>query len=338
MNRTHLAAWTAAPILALSAVSVAVPAARAAVTCQDFLVPVTVPYSGSSMAGQLCQPPAWSSTVIVLVPGATYNQTYWNFPYDPAVYNFRQAMNNAGYATMTVDPLGNGNSSKPLSITLTTLVQAAAVHQVIQALRAGQVGGQRFSTVVLGGHSLGSTVVMWEAGGYQDVNGVLFTGLDHHLSVVNIAILLAAMYPADLEPRFAGLDPGYLTTGPGNRQGLFYVLATTDPKVVAADEATKDAFSTTEAPDGALVTLTTETRNINVPVLMAVGQDDQYMCGAGDDCSSAASLRASEAPYFTQAAHLQTYVLPGSGHDLNLATNTQQYQQTVITWLKAWFR
>jgi pimeloyl-ACP methyl ester carboxylesterase len=337
MNRKRLAAWAAAPILALGAVGVAVPAAHAAVTCQNFLVPVTVPYSGLSMAGQLCQPATKTGTVIVLVPGATYNQAYWNFSYDPGVYNFRLAMNNAGYATMTVDLLGTGSSSKPLSLTLTSQVQAAAVHEVIGALRAGQVGGQPFSTVILGGHSLGSTVVMWEAGTYQDENGVLFTGLDHHLNAVGIAILLASMHPADLEPRFAGLDPGYLTTLPGTRQSLFYAPATTDPNVVATDEATKDVFSTTEAPDGALVTLTTETENINVPVLLALGQDDQFMCGAGDNCSTAASLYAGEAPYFTSAAHLQTYVLPGSGHDLNLATDTQQYQQAVITWLNAWF-
>lgn len=337
MNRKRLAAWAAVPILTLSAAGVAAPAAHAAISCQDFLVPVTVPSAGSAIAGQLCQPPGGSGTVIVLLPGATYNQAYWNFPYDPGVYNFRQAMNDAGFATMTVDPLGNGGSSKPLSLALTTLVQAAAIHQVIQALRAGQVGGQPFGTVILGGHSLGSTVVMWEAGGYQDVNGVLLTGLDHHLSVLNIALLLASMVPADLQPPFAGLDPGYLTTDPGTRQSLFYSPATTDPGVVATDEATKDVFSTTEAPDGAAVTLTAETQSINVPVFMALGQNDQYMCGAGDDCSSAAALEAGEAPYFSPAAHLQTYVLPGSGHDLNLATDTQQYQRAVIAWLKTWF-
>jgi len=337
MNRKRLAAWVAAPVLALTAAGTAGPAAHAAVSCQDFLVPVTVPYSGSAMAGQLCQPAAGSRTVVVLVPGATYNQTYWNFPYNPAVYNFRQAMNNAGYATMTVDLLGTGKSSKPLSLLLTSEVQAAAVHQVIQALRAGQVGGQPFSTVVLGGHSIGSTVAMWEASTYQDTNGVLFTGLDHHLSLVNIAVLLASLYPADLEPRFAGLDSGYLTTMPGTRQGLFYAPGTTDPNVVATDEASKDAVSTTQAPDAALITLTTQTQNIQVPVLLALGQDDEFMCGAGDDCSSAASLIAGEAPYFSAAAHLQTYVQAGSGHDLNLATNTQQYQQAVISWLRTWF-
>jgi hypothetical protein len=72
-------------------------------------------------------------------------------------------------------------------------------------------------------------------------------------------------------------------------------------------------------------------------VLLALGRDDQFMCGAGDDCSSAASLEAGEAPYFGPAAHLKTYVLPGAGHDLNLATDTQQYQQAVITWLNTWF-
>jgi len=34
------------------------------------------------------------------------------------------------------------------------------VHEVIGALRGGQLRGQSFSTVVIGGHSLGSTVVI----------------------------------------------------------------------------------------------------------------------------------------------------------------------------------
>jgi pimeloyl-ACP methyl ester carboxylesterase len=71
----------------------------------------------------------------------------------------------------------------------------------------------------------------------------------------------------------------------------------------------------------------------NVPVLLADGQYDPYFCGAGDDCSTVASLAAGEAPYFSPAASLQTYVLPGSGHALNLAPDTELYQQAVLSWL-----
>ena len=332
---TRLGAVLALGASAIAGLSAAPARADTTINCQEYLVPVTVPVSGSHMAGQLCVPAGGAKLVMVLVPGATYNSAYWNFPYDPSVYNFRLAMNNAGYATMTVDRLGTGQSSKPLSTTLTTEDQALAVHEVIQALRAGQLGGQSFGTVIIGGHSLGSTVTIWEAATYRDVNGVLLTGISHHINFVQLSLLLATTYPAPLDPKFvgAGLDLGYLTTDPGVRAQDFDAPDHPDPGVVSADEATKDAFSTTEAPDGIASVLLPVSASINVPVLLANGQYDPYMCGAGTDCSTAASLAASETPYFPSAPSLQAYVLPGSGHDLNLAPNTQLYQQAVLSWL-----
>ena len=291
------------------------------------------------MAGQLCVPAGGSDIVMVLVPGATYNSAYWDFPYDPSVYNFRLAMNNAGYATMTVDRLGTGESSKPLSATVTSEVQALAVHEVIQALRAGQVGGQSFPEVVIGGHSLGSAITVYEAATYHDVNAVLLTGISHSLNTVNLALALATMYPAPLDPKFAGtsLDVGYLTTEPGTREQDFDAPDNPDPGVLAADEATKDVFSATEAPDTVGEVLLPVSISINVPVLLVNGQDDTLFCDGtllgGDNCSTAATLAAAEAPYFSAAARLQTYVLPGSGHDVNLAPNTQLYQGVVLNWM-----
>jgi pimeloyl-ACP methyl ester carboxylesterase len=248
-------------------------------------------------------------------------------------------MNTAGYATMTVDRLGTGDSSKPLSTEVTAEVQALAVHEVIQALRAGQVGGQSFARVVIGAHSLGSAITVYEAATYHDVDAVLLTGISHSLNAANIALFLAKTVPAPLDPKFAGstLGVGYLTTDPGTREEEFDAPDNPDPGVVATDEETKDVFSLTEAPDTVAEVLLPLSISINVPVLLVNGQDDPLFCGqlpaSGDDCSTAATLAASEAPYFSAAAHLQTYVLPGSGHDVNLAPNTQLYQQMVLNWL-----
>jgi pimeloyl-ACP methyl ester carboxylesterase len=242
---------------------------------------------------------------------------------------------------MTVDRLGTGQSSKPLSTLVTSEDQATAVHQVIQALRAGQLGGQSFATVIIGGHSLGSAITIYEAATYHDVNGVLLTGVSHHVDMVSLAAILATFYPAPLDPKFAGsgLDPGYLTTRPGTREQDFDAPDHPDPGVVATDEATKDVASTTEAPDMLAAFLLPFSVSINVPVFLADGQDDTLFCGpvGGDNCSTAASLAAAEAPYFSPAAQLQTFVLPGSGHDVNLAPNTQLYQQAVINWMAATF-
>ena len=271
----------------------------------------------------------------LLVHGGTYNRVYWDFPYRPNTYNFRLAMNRAGFSTLTLDRLGTGASSRPPSATLSANAQASAIHQVIQALRQGNVTEKPVTSVILGGHSIGSMAAMWEASTYHDVNGVLLTGITHHVNSANIAKVVAfSARPAALDPQLGhrGYDPGYLTTVPGIRAGAFYAPGVAEPGVARTDEETKDVFAPTEAPDGLAAALTPATRAIEVPVLLANGAHDLMMCGAGTDCTSAATLKAAEDPYFSPAAHLRTFSLPGFGHDINLAPNTGDYQRAVIDW------
>ncbi|MEH6375487.1 alpha/beta fold hydrolase [Streptomyces sp. KLMMK] len=312
-------------------------AQAASASCQGADVPVTGVVS-AVMHGTLCVPAGGTAdTAMVLVPGATYNHTYWDFPYQPETYNFRQAMNRAGYATFVVDRLGTGASSRPPSALLTASVQAGAVHQVIQALRGGRIGGTDFHKVILGGHSLGSLISVLEAGTYNDADAVVLTGITHRIVVPQVVnIFVSSFHPAALDPAFAGkpYDPGYLTTRPGTRGPDFYAPATTDPAVLATDEATKDVFSPTEAADGLGVAgLLPYSRRIQRPVLVAVGDQDHFFCDSrSGNCAGSAALKAQEDPYFGPAACLSTYVQPGAGHDLNLATNTVPYQRAVRQW------
>ena len=66
------------------------------------------------------------------------------------------------------------------------------------------------------------------------------------------------------------------------------------------------------------------------PVMVAVGGENQVFCTV--QCSSTSALAAEEAPYYSAAAKLHAYIQPQAGHDLNLATNTQPYQQAMIVW------
>jgi pimeloyl-ACP methyl ester carboxylesterase len=305
-------------------------------TCVGADVPVTAVLVPATIHGTLCMPAGQTpATVMVLVPGATYNGSYWNFPYEPDIYNFRQAMNGAGYATFVIDPLGTGQSSRPPSALVTTLVQAVAVHDVIRTLRDDGMDGIRFSKLILGAHSLGSAAAILEAGTYHDENALLLTGISHSANVGGFAALLTSLEPAVLDPALAGqrYDPGYLATRAGTRQSLFYAPQTTDPAVVAQDEATQDVVSAAEIPDAVLASFGPLSALITAPVLLADGQDDRFFCSPlTGNCDSAATLKASEAPFFAAAPCLDTYVLPGAGHDLNLATDTGEYQRAVISW------
>jgi pimeloyl-ACP methyl ester carboxylesterase len=275
----------------------------------------------------------------MLVPGATYSGVYWDFPYRPETYNFRQVMNGYGIATFVVDRLGTGASSRPLGATLTAQRQADALHATISALRAGRIGGQSFARVIAAGHSLGSFEVALEAAEYRDVSGVLLTGFTHQINPLFFAKLgLYLNTPAPLDPTLAAQgysDLTYLTTAPGTREAAFTILADTDPGIGPVDEATKSVMSTAE-----LTALTEDaipqTSLIDVPVVEYNGSLDQPFCDPlVAQCASAANLLASEAPYFGQAACLQTAILDGAGHDLNLEMNAPDYQARVAQWVLA---
>lgn len=306
------------------------------VSCQDLYFPVSTLGTSQTMHGHLCAP-AGAHTVLVLIPGGTYNSTYWDIGYTPEIRSFRLAMNNAGYATLAVDRLGTGRSSKPLSALLTATTQANAVHQVIQAVRAGNVT-PHFTDVIVGGHSIGSAMAAIEAGTYHDVDGLLVTGMTHHMKLTTVVPVLTNMIPSDLDPQLAGegLDPGYLTTEPGTRYSAFHSPGAYDAGAIAYDESTKDVFAATEAVDTTVYTTVIDpvSAQVTAPVMIVMGDDPNY-CGAplGSDCSSPSALVAAEAPYYPQAASVTAYVLHGYGHSINYAPNAPDYFAQVVTWL-----
>jgi len=305
-------------------------------SCHDLNIPVhLLGLLPETMHGRLCEPPGGARTVQVLVPGATYTSVYWDPTLTPETRSFRLAMNRSGYATLTLDRLGTGASSKPPSVLLTAFTEAGVVHQVIQAIRHGEVG-PRFDKVILGGHSLGSAITVLEAGTYHDVDGVLITGLAHHINPTGALIVFGSFIPVPLDSVMSkkGLDPTYLTTRAGTRYEAFHGPGPDIPEVAAYDEATKDVVAPGELLDAAaLTTVLPYTMLITAPVLVVLGGGDGGLCGPlATDCSSSASLLKSEAAYYSAAAKLRTYVLPNYGHSINYAPNAPEYHQALVRW------
>ncbi|MEO6090774.1 MAG: alpha/beta fold hydrolase, partial [Umezawaea sp.] len=292
-----------------------------------------------TVQGQLCLPgDSQPDTIQLLLHGATYNRSYWDLPYQPERYSYQRDMAAHGLATFAVDELGVGGSSRPLSLLLTGVSQALAIHQVVDHLRAGHVGGTPYAKVVLVGHSAGSAIAVVEAATYHDVDGVVLTGVTHLPNVpVVVGDVGLGLQPVTLDPQLAprGGDPGYLTSKPGTRGHMYYGPLTLDPVAVATDEVhAKDQVSATSLVDIISLGLVSPlSLNINVPVLLANGTDDTGFCGLIRDCSTAAALRAGEAPYFSPAAQFSTYVLPGAGHSVALAVNAPDYRNATRAWL-----
>ncbi|MFC3961709.1 alpha/beta hydrolase [Nocardia jiangsuensis] len=329
--------WAARALLAVAAlVPVLVPnSAQAQPDSACLALSFAVPQG--QLGATLCTP-VGAETVVVMMAGSNYNHGYWDFGYRPETYNFRRALNRAGYATLIVDRLGNGTSTRPPSGTLSATASANALHDIVQSARRGLDGARPYGKVVTAGHSLSSGIAVLEATRHHDVDGVLLTGYSHTLEVSQVVGVISSYHPASGDPAFAGrnLDDGYLTTRPGTRAAAFYGPETTDPAVLAEDERTKEVFSLTEYPDGLSSTLPPMSNAIDVPVMVVNGSLDRLSCGQGfAACTDTATLLASEAPYFAPAARLRAFVLPGSGHSVNLATNTVEHQRAVIDWLKS---
>ncbi len=324
-------------IATLGATAPAVADVQPQTTCTRVAVPITLPGGLTGpIAGTLCAP-AGATTVQVLVHGFTYGEDYWDFPYQPETYSYARAANEAGYATLAIDRLGIGESYHPLSAFVTLQNNADAVHQVVQALRRGDLGPS-YAKVVLVGHSYGSMTSTQEAGIYRDVDAVVATGFAHRFNVVNITIqIVLPLRPAILDPKFAGsgLDPGYLTSPPGGR-AVFYHSPNADPAVIALDEELKQTGALGELltfpPD--LITkllLLAPSRRINVPVLVVNGTEEPFFCGLlAADCSSSAALLAGERPYLPLAPAVEATAVPGTGHNVTLERNAPDVHATII--------
>ncbi|MGY0390651.1 alpha/beta hydrolase [Nocardioides sp. WG-D5] len=300
---------------------------------------------------KLCLPTGQTPRgVQVLVHGITYDHRYWNIAdpqdSDADTYSWEHAAIRAGYATAAVDRLGSGDASHPLSTFVDITSNATALHNVVEALHAGDVAapGARpvaFSRVALVGHSGGSVISMIEASRFRDVDAVVLTGFSHKMNLDAMVNIPASSYPAMLDPQFAGSlrDPGYLTPRPGTHRGLFYAPGTdVDPRIIERDEATKGTY-TVEEIDNLPLALSTRLQ-VDVPVLLMNGTRDGIFCSQsvldlGTDCSTETRVVAQERPYFPYAPTVDSILVPGLGHDLNAFRQARSAFRGANSWLQA---
>lgn len=307
--------------------------------CQQQKVPVALtPGAPASytIVGWLCAyGPLRGRTVQVLVPGLTYDASYWNFPLDPERYSYVRYADAAGYATLAIDRLGTGASSHPGATVLNAQTEAYTVHQIVTDLHAGLLGHTRFGQVMLVGHSYGSEIALNEAATYHDVSGLISTGwltagnLAGHLTVRD------SYEPASDDSAFASLPAGYMTTKPDAKGPDFYNMSYADPAVVAEDNALRQTVTTSEVVSVADPIPQPTTLSIRVPVLLVVGQDDALNCNAtapGLSCANSAAIMARESANYSPQACLGAFVLPRAGHSINLHPDAPEWFAVADAW------
>jgi len=313
--------------------------------CETVRLPVALTESSpvhQESVGRLCRPSAASprsSVVQLLIHGGTYGKDYWDWPQSPRQYSYVRAALHAGFATLAVDRLGVGETSRPPSIAVNFPTNTHVLHQWVQALRGGTVAGSPFTKVVLVGHSFGSGYAVDEAATYGDVDAVLLSGF-LHASGLGVAAAVQSLWPAAIDPRFAGriVDPGYVTTRLGQR-GVFYWAPGADPAVIARDEALKQPMASTEFPGLFSQILGPPLGNksisIRVPVLLAVGDHDALFCGLQVSCTQRRQIAYHEAPFFPNAPRVDVKLLANQGHDLNLHRAAPAFFHAAQRWIAA---
>ena len=290
------------------------------------------------IAGELCRPRGERArTLQILVHGNSYNRSYWDFPFRPGRYSYVRRAVDAGYATLSIDRLGSGESDHPPAEIVTVHASAHAIHQIVEAVRSGEHRDEddrrlRFRRVVLVGHSFGSNMAWTEAGIYGDVDGLILTAISHDQNPPGAPLTQQYAWLADLDPAFAnaGLPPNYITTIPGFRDELFYHVPGARQSVIAVDEATKDVL-----PIGVLFDQFTTyglTENIHVPVLNVIGDFDTLACQL-PSCTGSGSV-ANEADFYPDGADYTQLIVPNAGHSLNLHRNAPSWYEEAQDWVR----
>ena len=310
--------------------------------CYEARVPVSVEKIGKAhLYGQLCQPrrgTATSRTVQLLVPGSTYNHTYYDMPVKSSRYSYVSKALDAGFSTFDIDRLATGRSTLPPSSLYTLDSGTEAIHQVVAKLRGGGIRNRTFDKVVWVGHSLGSSMAWAQAEKYDgDIDAFVLTGMSHVVRDEDpsgggpgedVPFEIRAMD----DPKFHGRinDPGYWTTNAGMRQ-FFYYAPATDPAVIEADERFKDVSTAADSEGANLPPAQSPSRSIKVPTLLVVGDKDQY-CTTG--ICTRESMLAHEGPYYSERADLEAIVVPDSGHNVQLHESAPRTNAAILQWIR----
>jgi pimeloyl-ACP methyl ester carboxylesterase len=310
-------------------------------TCRAQRIPVSLSENSpanESIYGELCVPTGKRpAAVMLLTHGITYDHNYFDIPGFDGKYSYAASAASVGYATLSIDRIGSGRSTRPPSALVGMNANVWIAHQLVQKLRHGEIaataGRIAFKKVLQVGHSFGSGVTWLEASRYKDVDGIIATGANHFPRVDTITqTLVPSLLPSPLDAKFKGhqFDPGYLTTRPGTRYADFMAPGNVNPALVAQDEKLKQTVTATEFAQ--IPFDIGETLDIDVPVLVAQGNKDSLFCGAGAECTSERALVAAEGPKLGNPPCVDGYLQPGAGHDNVLMRNAQDFFNALNAW------
>ncbi|KAK3314021.1 Alpha/Beta hydrolase protein [Apodospora peruviana] len=282
-----------------------------------------------------------ADTLQLLVHGVTYNSTMWEGYGFGDQYNWHAYFNAQGYATLAIDRLGHGLSSRPDPL---TVVQGAmhveVIHQLITSVKTNSASNaldKGYSDIVYVGHSFGSQI------GSQvlhlhpsDITAAILTGYSTFVNFTGIRNTFQ-WQPATLHDpsRFPSLPLGYVTiaTEASRTVGFYGSKGTYDPAMAHFDFAHEDTFPDGEM--GSTVFLAQPARGYTNPVLVVTGTEDAIFCpDTKAECEKALANTGTTAFPDVPPSKFAYYAPVDTGHDLTLHYSAPNIMKRVHKWLE----
>jgi pimeloyl-ACP methyl ester carboxylesterase len=299
--------------------------------CRDARWGVTVDGERYVLRGTVCRPPSGKTAkaAVVLVHGATYDETYW-LPPKGEGFSTAETLARQGYVVAVPNRLGSGRSDRPAADKTGGVAQTEALAQAFGQVQKAEK--TKTGKVVVVGHSAGSAASLLTAarkdGGNVDL--LVLTGFIHS-SGPGVMLFPALTYSANQDPKWAGKVPeGYITTQPGTRALVFANPWNMDEKIARADERRKDA----SPPSGDWFNDERATAagaaRVRVPVLSLIGRYDTAFCNPETRCAEAKTERAK----FSASEDVTVTVLDRSGHAIALEHGGDDALRLIQRWVE----
>jgi pimeloyl-ACP methyl ester carboxylesterase len=309
--------------------------------------PVRLPIQRADRPGEPWEIAAWlsvpdhraSDLLLILVHGGFYTHAYWDPPYQPEVYSCVQWAQEQGLATLNIDRLGNGDSSRGPGKDMGMEQQAEALRQIIVQAKAGGIAGQRFARCVVVGHSYGSLTAALMQATHGVADAVVLTGIDG-MNAAKISdrpealtAFLNLYEPVSQAPWYAELagrcDGDYYFIPSKTRLRMLFRVPPADPALIAVDEAIPGTFSIGEAATMALGA--NAAGRMTCPVLVQMGQYDG--CFYNPKREPDVSRLYAEAKAAAPANFTYPDLIANTGHNLALHPNARDTYAVMAKWL-----
>ncbi len=262
--------------------------------------------------------------LLVCLPGGTYSREYWDLNMvGHSGYSFAEFATDNGYAVLTVDPLGTGESSKPTRDFDFTDI-AAALADAVAAVPAAT--GNHAPPIAVA-HSLGGYLAITQQALFPSYAGLAIFGCtNQHVAPLNldpvfIARAATADGRAELAQEILSALPEAYFEGPREYLQSWFHLDDVPADVVEADCVTAKSvvprvFGTALIPG----VVAEHAALIDVPVLLGYGVVD------------VSPNPRAEVALYCSSPDITTLVLADSAHCHNMASSRRRLWQRLLAW------